>query len=121
MICRGCGNEAAYQIHTIYDKEIGMIDCCDRCGDLRSIDASVPDVFWYGRPYYSEALDCQFTSRSQKARVMKEKNVTELGNEKIPVRTWTDGSRNYRKRMFDKIDRPRIREIYKQYLEKRKH
>lgn len=95
-------------------------EVCASCGGLRSVDAGVPDVWWNGRPYYSQALDCEFTSRSQKARVMKEKNVSELGNEKLPMKNWVEGSRDYRKRQFDKNDKPKIRGIYKQYLERRK-
>ena len=115
MKCSGCGNEGAYQIHGWYDEKEGYLEVCDRCGSLSSSDASIPDVFWNGRPYYSEALGVEFTSRSQKARVMKEKDVTELGSERLPMKNWTEGSREYRKKQFEK-DRPKIQETYRRYL-----
>lgn len=118
MVCGGCQNKEAYQIHGWYDDKTGYNEICDRCGNLSTSDATIPDVWWNGRPYYSEALGVEFTSRSQKARVMKEKGVTELGSQKIDPKSWTEGSRDYRKRQFDK-DRPKIRELYKQYLNNR--
>lgn len=117
MTCQGCRQEC-YQTHGWCDKQEGYIEVCNNCGDLRSSDVPVHDVFWNGRPYYSEALGVEFTSRSQKARVMKEKGVTELGSQKIEPKSWTEGSREYRKRQFEK-DRPKIRELYRQYLNNR--
>ncbi len=119
IACLGCGNERAYQKHAIFDKAAGIIECCDRCGNLASSDINIPDVFWPGHGYYSQALDVEFTSRAQKARVMKEKNVTELGNQRLPEKTWTEGSRDYRKRQFEK-DRPKIKETYRRYLNARR-
>lgn len=116
MKCRGCQNESAYQIHGWYDEKTGYNEVCDVCGSLSSSDASLPDVWWNGRPYYSEALGVEFTSRSQKARVMKEMDVTEVGNQKMPERSWTEGSREYRRKQFEK-DRPKLRETYKRYLD----
>lgn len=114
--CRACGR-ASTHIRTIVDGE-NLIDQCDHpeCGNLSSIDASIPDVFWNGRPYYSEALGVEFTSRSQKAKVMKERGLSELGSQKLGEKTWVEGSRDYRRKQFDK-DRPIIRETYKRYLE----
>ncbi len=114
--CRGCGRESTH-IRTIVDGD-DLIDRCDHpeCGNLSSIDAAVPDVFWNGRPYYSEALDVEFTSRSQKARVMKERGLSELGTQKLGEKSWIEGSRDYRRKQFEK-DRPMIRETYKRYLE----
>lgn len=114
MICAGC-NQESHQIHGWLENGVYQ-EVCDKCGGLSSMNASVPDVFWNGRPYYSEALGVEFTSRSQKARVMKEKHVTELGNEKLPMKNWVEGSRDYRKRQFEK-DRPKIQETYKRYLQ----
>lgn len=116
MTCRGCQNEKAYQIHGWYDDKTGYNEVCDLCGNLSSSDAAVPDVWWNGRPYYSESLGVEFTSRSQKARVMKEKGVTELGSQKLGNKTWTEGSRQYRRKQFDK-DRPQIREVLKRWKE----
>lgn len=120
MTCQNCGKES-HQIHGWIENGVYQEVCANEdCGGLHSVDAGVPDVFWNGRPYYSQALDCEFTSRSQKARIMKEKNVRELGNEKLSGKNWTEGSRDYRKRMFDKIDRPMIRETYKKFMQTRR-
>ena len=108
MICQGCHNESAYQVHGWYDDKAGYKEVCDRCGNLSSTDAPIPDVWWNGRPYYSESLQCELTSRSQKARVMKEKGVSELGSQKLGNKSWIEGSRENRKKQFDK-DRPHIR------------
>jgi hypothetical protein len=73
-------------------------------------------VFWNGRPYYSEALQCEFTSRSQKARVMKEKGVSELGSQKLGEKNWIEGSRDMRRKQFEQ-ERPVIRETLKRWKE----
>ena len=115
-ICRACGRDSTH-IRTIVDGN-NLVDQCDHpeCGNLHSVDAGVPDVFWNGRPYYSEALGVEFTSRGQKARVMKEKGVCEAGDQKLPEKNWIDGSREYRRRNFEK-DRPMIRETMRRYLD----
>lgn len=115
MMCSGCKNEHAHQTHG-YISDGVYIESCDRCSQLSSSDASIPDVFWNGRPYYSEALGVEFTSRSQKARVMKEMGVSELGDTKLGQKNWIEGSRAARRKEFDK-DRPMIRENYRRYLE----
>lgn len=113
-ICRGCGRESTH-IRTIIEGD-ALIDQCDHpsCGNLSAV--TIPDVFWNGRPYYSEALECELTSRSQKARVMKEKGVSELGNQKLGNKSWTEGTRDYRRRQFEK-QRPIIRETLKRWKE----
>lgn len=114
MTCKGCHQES-HQIHGFIDDN-GYQEVCTQCANLSSSDAGVPDVFWNGRPYFSEALQCEFTSRSQKARVMKEKGVRELGNEKVGEKGWVEGSRDYRRKQFDK-DRPKIKESFKRWKE----
>lgn len=116
MKCAGCHNEEAYQIHGWYQEKEGYLEVCDKCGDLSTSDACIPDVFWNNRPYYSEALGCELTSRSQKARVMKEKGVSELGSQKLGQKGWIEGSRDYRKRQFQG-DKPKIREAFKRWKE----
>jgi len=106
-------------VHGWYDVKFGYQEVCDKCGDLSSSDAPVHDVFWNGRPYYSESLECEFTSRSQKARVMKEKGVTELGSQKLGDKSWIEGSREFRRKQFEK-DRPMIRDLSKQYRERKR-
>ena len=116
IACSGCGNLSPYQKHGWYDNKTGYNEVCDKCGVLSSSDVSIPDVFWNGRPYYSEALECEFTSRSQKARVMKEKGVSELGSQKLGNKSWVEGSRDVRRKEFAK-ERPMIRETLKRWKE----
>lgn len=115
-VCRGCGRESIH-IRTIVEGDT-LMDQCDHpdCGNLAMVNAGVPDVFWNGRPYYSEALDVEFTSRSQKARIMKERGLSELGDRKLGEKNWIEGSRESRRKEFDK-ERPMIRENYRRYLE----
>lgn len=115
-VCRGCNRESIH-IRTIVEGDT-LIDQCDHpdCGNLAMVNAGVPDVFWNGRPYYSQALECEFTSRSQKARVMKEKGVSELGSEKLGKKSWVEGSRDVRRKEFEK-QKPMIRETWKRWKE----
>lgn len=115
MICKGC-NKESYQIHGFMDDEGAYREVCAGCGGLYSTDASIPDVFWNGKPYYSEALGVEFTSRSQKARVLKERGLSELGSRKLGQKTWAEGTREFRRKNFEK-DRPKIRENYRRYLD----
>lgn len=114
--CAGCGNQNAYQLHGWYDNHLGYQEVCDQCGDVRLSDAHIPDVFWNGKPYYSEALGCELTSRSQKVRVMKEKGVRELGSQRLGDKGWIEGSRAYRRKQFE-ADRPKIRETLRRWKE----
>lgn len=117
MICKGC-NKESHQIHGYCDEYGQYREVCadDNCGKLSSSIASIPDVFWNGRPYYSEALECEFTSRSQKSKVMKEKGVIELGSQKLGQKSWVDGSRLTRRKEFEK-QRPMIRETLRKWKE----
>jgi len=116
MICSGCKNADAYHVHGWYDNHLGYQEICDKCGEVSSSDASIPDVFWNGRPYYSDALQVEFTSRSQKARVMKERGVSELGSQKLTGKNWIDGSRESRRKQFEQY-RPAVRETAKRIQE----
>jgi hypothetical protein len=106
--CRGCGYETPYAKRFTVDTE-----SCDRCGGFSSM-ASVPDVY-FKHPYHSEALGVDFTSKSQKASVMKEMDVSEAGDRSMSTTAWVDGTRAWRKAQFEK-DRPMIRENYRRYL-----
>lgn len=113
MICRAC-NQHASSVKSIYD-DGEIIDVgCDRCS---GVQAAVPDVYWPGHTYKSEALGVEFTSRGQKAQYLKDNNLTEAGDMKMGQKSWQEGSKDYRRKQFDK-DRPRIREIYRQWREK---
>lgn len=115
MTCSGCQKES-HQIHGWIDEKGDYQEMCAECGGVSSVDAGIPDVFWNGRPYYSEALGVEFTSRSQKARILKERGLSEMGSQKLGEKTWVEGTREYRKRNFEK-DRPAIRENYRRYLD----
>lgn len=126
MTCGGCGNTEAYQIHSVYDAG-EVFDCCNVCGNLSSIDAGVPDVFLHragqkfnnlcdkmGRPY-------EIQSKRHKKEVMDRLGVQEAGGTvngaRFGTKSWTDGTRAWRKRNFEK-DRPMIRETLRAWKEK---
>lgn len=117
MKCQGC-NKESHQIHGYCDEKGNYREVCadPECGALSASAAGVPDVFWNGRPYYSEALEVEFTSRSQKARILKEKGLSELGSEKLGRKGWIEGTRDVRRKEFDK-QRPIIRETLKRWQE----
>ena len=87
MKCEGCGNEHAYRTQSgFYKNEDGNrvpYECCDRCGDTNS--GALPDVFWDGSPEYGLANDPRtgqprtFSSKMEKARYLKERNLIEAG------------------------------------------
>ncbi len=113
-VCRGCGRESTH-IRTVVEGD-ELIDVCDHedCGNLSAIGAGLPDVYWTNRPYYSEALGVEFTSRRQKAQVMKDMGARELGNQKLGEKNWIDGSRQARQKAFEQ-ERPIIRETLKRW------
>ncbi len=117
MNCTGCGNEKAFQTHGYIAAQGCYIECCDRCSQRSPSEAALADVFWNDKPYYSQALGVEFTSRAQKARVMKERGVSELGNQPLEHKNWIEGSREYRRKQFEK-DRPMIRDTYRRWKEK---
>lgn len=115
-VCRGCGNENWTAMRSVVSDEGGMIDECDRCGSFQA--GTVPDVF-FNQPYYSKALDVEFTSKAQKAAYLKEHGLSEAGDMKFGKQSWVDGTRAHRRAQFEK-DRPMIREVYRQYLANRR-
>ncbi len=117
MTCSSCGNAKAFQTHGYVAAQGQYVECCDRCSKRSPSEAALADVFWNDKPYYSDALGVEFTSRAQKAAVMKERGVIELGSQKLGEKTWIEGSRPWRRRQFEK-DRPVIREIQRQWREK---
>jgi hypothetical protein len=127
MNCRGCGNKAAYHTRSYVDRS-GIQEVCNVCGDLSLADSAVPDVYLgkggknfanlcddMGRPY-------EISSKRQKAAVMKKLGVSEAGDTvngaPYGTKTWIEGSREHRRKQFDK-ERPKLREIYKEWRERR--
>lgn len=128
MICRTCQSEA-YHINTCLDDNGDFIDTCDRCG-ASNADTDIPDVYWPGHEYESPNLcdkmgkPYKLTSKREKARVMKEIGVRELGDKHhgapiMPTTTWTEGTRDYRKRQYNNGDRQRVAQVYKEWLSRR--
>ena len=86
MKCGGCSNEHAY--HIVYRGEgSGLVECCDRCGNLGSI--SVPDVYLGpgGGVRVEENLadpktgkPIPFQTKKEKAEIMKMLGVREAGD-----------------------------------------
>lgn len=124
MIC-DCGNQNAYQKRIYTDRE-GIQEICDQCGTLSVGDAATPDVYLahsgqkfknlcddMGRPY-------EIRSKRHKKEIMDKMGVQEAGDlvngAKYGSKSWVEGSRDYRRRQFDK-ERPMIRENYKRYLD----
>jgi len=81
--CDGCGNEKAASLFISYGKE-GRICICDRCGHTGI--ASSPDVYWPGHTYESQNITDRMgkpiplTSKRQKAKIMKEMGLKEVGD-----------------------------------------
>lgn len=115
MICGACDEKHASSVKSMVQDGKVVDVGCDRCLGVRT---SVPDVYWPGHEYKSEALGVEFTSRGQKAQYLKDHGLTEAGDIKFKGQGWIEGSRDYRKRQFEK-DRPKIRETYRQWREKR--
>jgi hypothetical protein len=82
VVCNSCGNQAAYRISYSAAGE-----CCDRCGKVGS--ATFHDVH-FTQPYLDPHLvdpkkpgqkdGVWITSRSHKARIMRELNLREAGD-----------------------------------------
>lgn len=128
MTCGGCLNEA-YHIHGEFIENQYM-ECCEKCGNVSSADAPVQDVYWPGREHTNPQLcddmgkPYQLRSKGHKAAIMKQLGVSEVGDK---VRgapytgqsSWAEGTREYRKKNFEK-DRPELRRIYKEWREGRR-
>lgn len=128
MICRNCNNQNAWHSISRYDTQTEeWIDCCDGCG-LEGGGAVVPDVYLprigqkfanlcdrMGKPY-------EIVSKRHKKEVMDKLGVSEAGDRVNGApsggKSWIEGSRPYRAKQFDRIDRPMIREQYRIWREK---
>lgn len=126
MTCLGCGNKDAYHVTTRF-YEGQKDERCDRCGAIGDGSALLPDVYFSGRSQTFEALcdemgrPYEITSKRQKKEVMKRLGVSEVGDRvngaPFGSKNWVEGTRDARRRGFE-ADRPKIREIYKRYLER---
>jgi hypothetical protein len=121
-VCRTCGQEASH-IRTIIENG-EAVDMCDRpdCGNIGMMGTGVPDVYFRKSGQTFEALcdeagkPIPIMSKRHKKEVMDKLGVRECP-ERLSGKTWMEGTRETRRRSFDK-DRPKIREVYRQYLER---
>lgn len=121
MICSGCGNQEAWHKTFVQDHEM-----CDGCG-LEGGGAGVPDVYFTksGEKFDNLCDDMgrpiEITSKRHKKEVMDRLGVREAGDlvngSKYGSKSWIEGTRDYRKKQFDR-ERPMIRDTYKRYLDK---
>ena len=113
--CPNCQSEEfiTKRIWVIDGKLDGM---CDKCSDFAV--TTIPDVFFKGA-YKSEALGVEFTSRQQKADYLKAHDLREAGDERMDTKDWVTGSRDYRKKKFDKEDRPKLQKIIRDWRQRR--
>lgn len=126
MHCNGCGNTKAYHIRSVWDGA-GLVDFCDSktCGNLDESGVGIPDVYLprggmkfenlcddMGRPY-------EVSTKREKANVMRQLGVSEAGDRvhgaPYAPKDWIEGTRETRRKSFEQ-DRPKIREIYRQYM-----
>lgn len=112
-----CGHceSRAYTTKRIWMEGGKTHEMCDACGDFRVM--TVEDVY-FRAPYKSEALDVEFTSKSQKAAYLREHGLREAGDEKMSTKDWVTGSKEYRKRQFDKYDRPKLRQTIREWRQR---
>lgn len=112
--CKTCANDA-YTSKRIWVEDGETHEICDRCGNFQVM--TVNDVF-FKYPYRSEALDVEFTSRAQKAAYLKDHGLREAGDEKMSTKDWVTGSATYRKRKFDREDRPKLRQAIRTWRQR---
>jgi len=116
MICRNCGETSASSIRSLVENGTLVDVGCDRC---RGVAPTVPDVY-FRQPYHSDALDVDFTSKSQKAAYLKEHDISEAGDRSMSEIPWVEGTRSWRHAQFKK-ELPTLRKIYKDWRERARH
>lgn len=90
---------------------------CSDCGDF--FTETVPDVF-FKTAYTSKALNVEFTSKGQKAKYLKEHGLSEAGDRgSMSEKSWTEGTREHRRKVFNEVDRPKIRQALREFRQKR--
>lgn len=114
--CITCKSENYYKAR-VWVENGELAGMCDRCGDFEV--QTVPDVF-FKTAYKSRALDVEFTSKGQKATYLKEHGLSEAGDRgSMSEKSWTEGTREHRKKEFDRVDRPKIREAIRAWRKRR--
>lgn len=98
---------------------------CDACG-LEGAGPTIPDVYFtHSGQKFANLCDkmgrpIEITSKRHKKEVMDKLGVQEAGDRVHGAtyggKSWIEGSRDYRKRQFEK-ERPVIRETYKRYMD----
>ncbi len=83
MKCPTCQYEYAYKIRYSIDKDGNGSEVCDKCGNLSG--TWYPDVFWDGNTTNNNITNSMgepipFFSRQQKAKVLREKGMSEAGD-----------------------------------------
>lgn len=96
MLCDGCGNLDAYRLSIR-----GGSECCDTCGQLSRVQFS--DVYFreaYMDPHLIDVTKPEqndgvwISSREQKARLLREKGLREIGDRQ-------HGGRDFSQRGWD--------------------
>lgn len=111
--CSGCGSLDWTELRSMIEGT-EFYDTCSECLVPVQTDG-VKDVY-FRHPYESTSLGVEFTSKKQKAAYLAKRGFSEAGDRKLGEKSWVEGSRDYRKRNFEKA-RPLIRENYRKYLD----
>lgn len=118
--CGNCGNESPYHKHGWIESG-EYRELCNVCG--APPPPGVPDVFLprCGMTFQNLTDDMgkpiPIMSKRHKQEVMDAKGVRECPERLTPT-TWIDGTRAYRNKQFDQVDRPMIRETLRRYKER---
>lgn len=114
--CTVCGEKWPSTVKSMIENGEVVDLGCDRCLGLQP---RVPDVY-FRRPYHSEVLDVDFTSRSQKAQYLKDHDLSEAGDREMSEIPWVEGTRSFRHAQFEK-EKPMLRKIYRDWRERAEH
>lgn len=111
--CSECGSLDWTEIRSMITGS-EFYDSCSEC--LVPVQTEGIQDVYFRHPYESQSLGVEFTSKKQKADYLKSHGLQEAGDKKFGEKNWVEGSREYRKRNFEKA-RPLIRENYHRYLD----
>lgn len=114
--CANCQSET-FTNKKVWIEHGQIQSLCDQCGDF--FVSGVPDVF-FKTAYKSRALDVEFTSKGQKAAYLKEHGLSEAGDRgSMADKSWMEGTREHRKKEFDRVDRPKIRQVIREWKQRK--